>query len=89
MGVAKTIETTLVTACAAAQAEGAATELRVLTSEPETHWHKLAHLLYLPVLKLTRPADLYYYQGPGLQVLCGFTYKYLPLEHYLGQLARL
>jgi hypothetical protein len=89
MGLVKTIETTLATACAAAQAEGTAAGLRVLTSEPETHWHKLAHLLYLPVLKLTRPADLYYYQGAGLQVLCGFTYKYLPLEHYLGQLARL
>ena len=80
---------TLAAACAAAQAEGTAAGLRVLSSEPETHWHKLAHLLYLPVLKLTRPADLYYYQGAGLQVLCGFTYKYLPLEHYLGQLARL
>ena len=89
MGLGETIATTLATTCAAAQAEGAAPGLRVLTSEPETRWHKLAHLLYLPVLGLTRPAELYYYQGPGLQVLYGFTYRYLPLEHYLGQLARL
>jgi len=43
----------------------------------------------LPVLGLTRPRDLYYYQGQGLKVLYGFTYKYLPLEHLLGQLTRL
>lgn len=58
-------------------------------SEPETLWYKLDHLLYLPILGLTRPRDLYYYQGPGLKVLHGFTYKYLPLEHFLGQLTRL
>jgi len=57
--------------------------------EPETRWHKLDHLLYLPVLGLTRPRDLYYYQGQGLTVLYGFTYKYLPLEHFLGRLTRL
>ena len=38
---------------------------------------------------LTRPRDLYYYQGNGLKVLYGFTYKYLTLEHFLGQLTRL
>lgn len=85
----ETVETTLATTCAVAQADRPAAGLRVLTSEPETRWHKLDHLLYLPVLGLTRPADLYYYQGPGLQVLYGFTYKYLPLEHFLGQLSRL
>jgi len=57
--------------------------------EAETRWHKLDHLLYLPVLGLTRPRDLYYYQGQGLQGLYGFTYKYLPLEHFLGRLTRL
>ena len=69
----------------------------MLSSEPETRWHKLDHLLTvrlssrrsLPILGLSRPADLYYYQGPGLQVLYGFIYKYLPLEHFLGQLTRL
>ena len=58
-------------------------------SELETLWYKLDHLLYLPILGLTRPRDLYYYQRQGLQVLHGFTYKYLPLEHFLGQLTRL
>jgi len=63
--------------------------LRVVKSEPETIWHKLDHLLYLPILGLRRPRDLYYYQGQGLKGLYGFTYKYLPLEHFLGQLTRL
>jgi hypothetical protein len=61
----------------------------VAVSESETVWHKLDHLLYLPVLGLTRPRDLYYYQGDGLKVLYGFTYKYLTLEHFVGQLTRL
>jgi hypothetical protein len=65
------------------------TPLRVVHSTPETLWYKLDHLLYLPILGLTRPRDLYYYQRPGLKVLHGFTYKYLPLEHFLGQLTRL
>ena len=63
--------------------------MRVAVSESETLWHKLDHLLYLPILGLTRPRDLYYYQGHGLKVLYGFTYKYLTLEHFLGQLTRL
>lgn len=63
--------------------------MRVTVSESETVWHKLDHLLYLPILGLTRPRDLYYYQGHGLKVLYGFTYKYLTLEHFLGQLTRL
>lgn len=57
--------------------------------EADTRWAKLDHLLYLPVLGLTRPRDLYYYQGQGLQVLYGFTYKYLTVEHFLGRLTRL
>jgi hypothetical protein len=65
------------------------TPLRVVVSEPETLGHKLDHLLYLPILNLTRPRDLYYDQGDGLRVLYGFTYKYLTLEHFLGELTRL
>jgi hypothetical protein len=61
----------------------------VIHSEPETIWHKLDHLLYLPLLSLCRPRDLYYYQGQGLKVLHGFTYKYLTLEHFLGELTQL
>lgn len=63
--------------------------LRVSHSEPETVWHKLDHLLYLPLLGLRRPRDLYYYQGQGLNILHGFTYKYLTLEHFLGELTQL
>ncbi len=62
---------------------------RVSHSEPETVWHKLDHLLYLPLLGLRRPRDLYYYQGQGLNLLHGFTYKYLTLEHFLGELTQL
>jgi hypothetical protein len=77
------------TAGAQYQAAHPDASLRILTSEPETLWHKLDHLLYLPILGLVRPRDLYYYQGPGLRSLYGFTYKYLPLEHFLGHLTRL
>lgn len=59
-----------------------------LTADVGALWAKLDHLLYLPVLGLTRPRDLYYYQGAGLTALYGFTYKYLTLEHFLGQLTR-
>jgi hypothetical protein len=60
-----------------------------VVSEPETLGHKLDHRLYLPILNLTRPRDLYYDQGDGLRVLYGFTYKYLTLVHFLGELTRL
>lgn len=62
---------------------------RVVHSEAATKWHKLDHLLYLPVLGLRRPYDLQFYQADGLKALYGFTYKYQPLEHFLGDLARL
>jgi hypothetical protein len=51
-------------------------------------WPKLDHLIYLPVLELTRPRDLYYYQGDGLEAIYDFTYKYMTVEHFLGQLTR-
>ncbi|MBC7249996.1 MAG: hypothetical protein H5T62_06895 [Anaerolineae bacterium] len=84
----------VVEAClAAARQEYAAahpeTTLRIVTGEPETLWPKLDHLLYLPVLHLTRPSELYYYQGAGLKVLYGFTYKYLTVERFLGEVTRL
>jgi hypothetical protein len=63
--------------------------LRLLSSRPETIWSKFDHLLYLPLLNLERPRDLYWEQGAGLEVLYGFTYKYLPVEQFLGQLTRL
>ena len=89
MGVTQTVEECLETARQEYQATQPGTPLRVVVSEPETLWYKFDHLLYLPILNLTRPRDLYYDQGDGLRVLYGFTYKYLTLEHFLGQLTRL
>jgi len=89
MDVTEIVESGLETAGERYQEANPETSLRVIRSEPETDWHKLDHLLYLPLLGLTRPRDLYYYQGEGLKVLYGFTYKYLTLEHFLGQLTRL
>lgn len=89
MGVAETIETCVTEAQETYQEANPEVSLRHIGYETETLWHKIDHLLYLPILDLTRPRDLYYYQGDGLQVLYGFTYKYLTLEHFLGQLTRL
>jgi len=89
MKVTEAVETQVEIARQAYQAEHPASGLRVVQNALETCWHKLDHLLYLPVLGLERPSDLYYYQGAGLKALYGFTYKYLPLEQFLGQLTRL
>ena len=89
MGVNEAVEQTLAEARADYREEHPQASFRLLHSEPETDWHKIDHLLYLPVLGLTRPRELYYYQGTGLRALYGFTYKYLPLEHFLGELTRL
>ncbi len=85
----ETVDNCLEMACSDYLEANPDASLRVVNSEPETNWHKLDHLLYLPLLGLTRPRDLYYYQGEGLKALYGFTYKYLTLEHFLGQLTRL
>jgi len=90
MSVVEVVAGCLEAACErSSQAVRPETAPRVVNSEPETNWHKLDHLLYLPILGLSRPRDLYYYQGEGLKVLYGFTYKYLTLEHFLGQFTRL
>jgi hypothetical protein len=89
MGVVEIVQTSLEAAGDCYREANPEVSLRMINSEPETNWHKLDHLLYLPILGLTRPRDLYYYQGKGLKVLHGFTYKYLTLEHFLGQLTRL
>lgn len=70
------------------EVENECAELRHIPCEAEALWCKLDHLLYLPLLGLARPRDLYYYQGDGFRCLYGFTYKYLTLEHFLGQLTR-
>ena len=89
MGITETVESCLETGRREYRAANPGTPLRIVVSEPETLWHKLDHLLYLPILGLTRPRDLYYYQGEGLKVLYSFTYKYLTVEHFLGELTRL
>jgi len=88
MEVGETVEQTLEEARQDYREEHPQVSFRLLHSESETDWHKVDHLLYLPVLGVTRPRELYYYQGDGLKALYGFTYKYLPLEHFLGQLTR-
>jgi hypothetical protein len=89
MGVTEAVTGCVETRSQAYQAAHPSARLRVLSSQPETIWGKFDHLLYLPLLNLNRPRDLYYYQGDGLQSLYGFTYKYHPLEQFLGQLTRL
>ena len=89
MGVSQTIETCLTDQAQAVEADPPADRALLWEKEAPTRWAKVDHLLYLPVLGLTRPRDLYYYQGPGLRVLYGFTYKYLTVEHFLGRLTRL
>ena len=63
-------------------------QLHHLAADIGALWPKLDHLLYFPIIGLTRPRDLYYYQGDGLEALYGFTYKYMTMEHFLGQLTR-
>ena len=83
------VEQTVAAAAAAHTSAHPEAPLRAARSEPQTLWHKLDHLLYLPILGLERPMDLYYYQEAGLKVLYGFTYKYHSLEHFLGEMAHL
>ena len=89
LGVVEAVTESMSTTRQAYQATQQGVSMRLLSSLRETIWSKFDHLLYLPVLKLERPRDLYYYQGQGLKSLYGFTYKYLPLEQFLGQLTRL
>jgi hypothetical protein len=56
--VVETIATTLATTSAAAAAEPPLAGLHVLSSEPETRWHKLDHLLYRSAELTAKPADL-------------------------------
>jgi hypothetical protein len=58
-------------------------QLHHLVADIGALWPKFDHLLYFPILRLTRPRDLYYYQGDGLEAIYGFTYKYMTMEHFL------
>ena len=62
--------------------------LHHLATDIAALWPKVDHLLYQPVLGVERPRCFYYYQGDGLEAIYDFTYKYMTLEHFLGQLAR-
>lgn len=88
MGVGEVIEEEVLKGRDKYLEEHPPSHLHHLSADVEALWPKIDHLLYLPVLKLTRPRGLYYYQGDGLEALYGFTYKYLTLEHFLGQLTR-
>ena len=88
MGVTQAVEECVAEAQARYEEENECQVLRHIPCEAEILWCKLDHLLYFPILGLTRPRDLYYYQGDGLRCLYDFTYKYLTMEHFLGQLTR-
>jgi hypothetical protein len=62
--------------------------LHHLSADIAALWTKIDHLLYQPILGVERPRCFYYYQGDGLEAIYGFTYKYMTLEHFLGQLTR-
>jgi hypothetical protein len=89
MEVRQTLEECVTETQVAYVEENGLRSLRHIPRDAESLWPKVDHLLYLPILGLTRPRDLYYDQGDGLRTLYGFTYKYLTVEHFLGQLTRL
>ncbi len=88
MGVVEVVEETVLAARDVYLADDPTRHLHHLSDDVTALWPKIDHLVYLPILGLTRPRDLYYYRGEGLRSLYGFTYKYLTLEHFLGQLTR-
>ena len=88
MGVEEAIEETVLGARQAHLASHSSQRLHHLSADLAALWPKLDHLLYQPILGLERPRCFYYYQGDGLEAIYGFTYKYLTLEHFLGQLSR-
>jgi hypothetical protein len=69
MKVSQSVEECVGAAQMKHQAENDGQRLRHVPLERETLWHKLDHLLYLPIMGLRRPRGLYYYQGDGLCIL--------------------
>jgi hypothetical protein len=88
MGIPQVIEETVTAAREAYLTDHSASQLHHLSADRGALWPKIDHLTYLPLLGLRRARDLYYYQGEGLRSVYGYTYKYLTLEHFLGQLTR-
>ena len=60
MGVRQTVEQCVAEAQAVYVDENGPRSLRHIPHEAESLWSKVDHLLYLPILGLTRPRDLYY-----------------------------
>jgi len=87
--VVEVIEETVVTARDEYLESNPSQSLPHLSTDIAALWPKIDHLLYQPILGVERPRCFYYYQGDGLEALYGFTYKYLTLEHFLGQMARI
>jgi hypothetical protein len=88
MAVVEAIEETVLETSDAYLEGNPSEHLHHLSTDIVALWPKIDHLLYQPVLGVERPRCFYYYQGDGLEAIYGFTYKYMTLEHFLGQLAR-
>jgi hypothetical protein len=88
MGIVERVEESVLEKRAAYLENSSVSFLSHLTTNVVTLWSKLDHLIYMPILGLARPRDLYYHQGDGLKIIHGFTYKYMTMEHFLGQLTR-
>jgi len=89
MGVVEGVEEAVLTGRDEYLVDHPPQHLHHLSADVAALWAKIDHLVYLPIVGLTRPRCLYYYQGDGLEAIHGFTYKYLTLEHFLGQLTRI
>ena len=88
MEVVEAVEETVLTARDEYLVDHPLQHLHHLSADVAALWPKIDHLVYLPIMGLRGPRCLYYDQGDGLEALYDFTYKYLTLEHFLGQLAR-
>ena len=88
MEVVEVVEETVLAARDEYLVDHSPKHLHHLSADIAALWPKIDHLVYLPILGLTRPRGLYYHQGGGLEAIYDFTYKYLTLEHFLGQLTR-
>ena len=71
-----------------AQAE-ADTPGRVLAAAWPRTWAKIVHLIFLPVLDATRPWQLRYALGDGLQGVCQIAYRFDTIDRTLGELKHL
>jgi hypothetical protein len=86
MGVVEVVEEEVLTARDEYLIDHPPSHLHHLSADVGALWAKLDHLVYAPIVGAERPRDFYYYQGDGFEAVYGFTYKYMTLEHFLGQL---